>query len=64
MQDIKIKVTNGKYVLVRVNGNTESPVRNWKACEPAARRAVFAQSRSTMHGGLYECPPHLARQAQ
>lgn len=60
----KIRVQGGKYVVVRVTGNTERPARNWKHLANDAKQAVRNTSGSTMHMGLYPCPAELERRAK
>ncbi len=58
----KIRVhQGGKYVVVKMRGNSEYPVRNWKQLSTKAREAVSESSDSALHMGLYECPASLAR---
>ncbi len=55
---LKIRVENGHYVIVRRDGNTERPIRDWKHHQAAAHLAVCQIARPP-HVGLYDCPGWL-----
>lgn len=59
-----IRVEGGRYIIIRQNGQTERPAKNWSKLEPQARSAVRQNQPDGRHAGTYPCPARLEQAAE